>query len=222
MLKPGDKVVMNDRYYLDEKNRGKVYTVASEPWNVCGKAVVNLEGKAGCYPVEWLDVMQESKAPEKIQEKTPEQIRQMLEYLTEDCKESDVCDDCAYSYECTNERLIPVPEAVITDIRALIDRLVTENEALNKENHAKDLLIAKTPLRRPLTLAELGQADKNAYVWEERRTGDKSCFNPVPALALCALIYLAEDSRFYDYGKTVRAWEDLPNETERDAAPWEV
>lgn len=59
MLKPGDKVVMNDRYYLDEKNRGKVYTVASEPWNVCGKAVVNLEGKAGCYPVEWLDVLPE-------------------------------------------------------------------------------------------------------------------------------------------------------------------
>ena len=46
MLKPGDKVVMNDLYYVSEENRGKVWTVRSEPWVCCGTLVVKLEGKA--------------------------------------------------------------------------------------------------------------------------------------------------------------------------------
>lgn len=46
MLKPGDKVVMNDHYHVSEENRGKVWTVRSEPWNCCGTMVVKLEGKA--------------------------------------------------------------------------------------------------------------------------------------------------------------------------------
>lgn len=34
MLKPGDKVMMNDRYRVSEQNKGKVWTVRSEPWNL--------------------------------------------------------------------------------------------------------------------------------------------------------------------------------------------
>lgn len=54
MLKPGDKVVMNDRYYVSEENKGKVWTVQSEPWNCCGTMVVKLEGKSGGYAVDGL------------------------------------------------------------------------------------------------------------------------------------------------------------------------
>ena len=55
MLKPGDKVIMNDHYHVCEENRGKVWTVRSEPWDCCGTLVVKLEGKAGGYAVDGLD-----------------------------------------------------------------------------------------------------------------------------------------------------------------------
>lgn len=57
-MKPGDKVVMNDKYYVSEENRGKVWTVASEPWMVCGVPVVKLRGKPGGYAVDGLDLVE--------------------------------------------------------------------------------------------------------------------------------------------------------------------
>lgn len=54
-LKPGDKAVMNNRYSVSEKNRGKVWTVRSEPWELCGTRVVLLEGYRGGYAVDGLD-----------------------------------------------------------------------------------------------------------------------------------------------------------------------
>ena len=53
-LKMGDQVVMNDKYYVSEKNKGVVFTVRSEPWNLCGTMVVLLEGIAGGYAVDGL------------------------------------------------------------------------------------------------------------------------------------------------------------------------
>lgn len=61
MLKPGDKVVMNDRYHVSEENKAKVWTVKSEPWNCCGTMVVKLEGKAGGYAVDGLDLLEKEK-----------------------------------------------------------------------------------------------------------------------------------------------------------------
>ncbi len=58
MLKPGDKVVMNDRYYVSEANRGKIWTVTSDPWNCCDTMVVKLEGKSGGYAVDGLDLVE--------------------------------------------------------------------------------------------------------------------------------------------------------------------
>lgn len=58
IMKPGDKVVMNDKYYVSEANRGKIWTVRSEPWNCCGTLVVKLEGKAGGYAVDGLDLVE--------------------------------------------------------------------------------------------------------------------------------------------------------------------
>lgn len=33
-MKIGDKVVMNDKYKVSDKNKGKVFVVRSNPWNV--------------------------------------------------------------------------------------------------------------------------------------------------------------------------------------------
>lgn len=60
MYKPGDKVVMNDRYAVNEAKRGKVWTVRSEPWNLCGTEVVLLEGMSGGYAVDGLDLVEEA------------------------------------------------------------------------------------------------------------------------------------------------------------------
>lgn len=59
-LKPGDKVVMNGKYHVSPENVGKIWTVKSEPWQVCGSWVVKLEGKAGGYSVDGLDIVTES------------------------------------------------------------------------------------------------------------------------------------------------------------------
>lgn len=54
ILEPGDKVVMNDNYYVSEKNRGVVFTVLSEPWNLCGTDVVKISGLSGGYAADGL------------------------------------------------------------------------------------------------------------------------------------------------------------------------
>ena len=59
MLKPGDKVVMNNNYYVSEQNKGRIWTVRSEPWMCCGQLVVSLAGKAGGYAVDGLDLVKE-------------------------------------------------------------------------------------------------------------------------------------------------------------------
>lgn len=55
-MKIGDKVTMNEKYYVSTENKGKVWTVQSEPWNLCGTEVVLLEGKSGGYAVDGLEV----------------------------------------------------------------------------------------------------------------------------------------------------------------------
>lgn len=56
-LKPGDKVIMNDKYCVPESNKGKVWIVMSDPWDCCGTSVVKLEGKAGGYAVDGLTLV---------------------------------------------------------------------------------------------------------------------------------------------------------------------
>ena len=58
MLNIGDKVKMNGKYYVSEKNKEKIWTVQSEPWEVCGTVVVKLEGKSGGYAVDGLDLVE--------------------------------------------------------------------------------------------------------------------------------------------------------------------
>lgn len=58
-LKLGDKVTMNSRYYVSEENRGKIWTVASDPWNLCGTMMVKLEGRHGGYAIDGLDLVED-------------------------------------------------------------------------------------------------------------------------------------------------------------------
>ena len=42
-----------------ETHKGKVWTVVSEPWEVCGSTVVKLEGKIGGFDASCLEVVEE-------------------------------------------------------------------------------------------------------------------------------------------------------------------
>lgn len=54
MIKVGSQVKMNNKYYVSEENRDKVFTVISEPWDVCGSMVVKLDGHKSCYALDGL------------------------------------------------------------------------------------------------------------------------------------------------------------------------
>ena len=58
MLKIGDKVKMNNKYYVSEQNKEKVFTVKTEPQEVCGTLSVWLDGFRGCYAVDGLSKVQ--------------------------------------------------------------------------------------------------------------------------------------------------------------------
>lgn len=59
MLKVGDKVIMNDNYYVSDKNKGKVFTVSVAPFDVCGSECVWLEDYSGCYAADGLTLVKE-------------------------------------------------------------------------------------------------------------------------------------------------------------------
>lgn len=59
MLKVGDKVILNDKYHVSEKYKGKVFTVKTKPQEVCGTSCVWLDGFSGCYAVDGLTKVDE-------------------------------------------------------------------------------------------------------------------------------------------------------------------
>ena len=58
----GDIVVMNDKYRVAEKNKGKEFEVISEPWNLCGTMVVKLSGYFGGYALDGLDLVRRAES----------------------------------------------------------------------------------------------------------------------------------------------------------------
>ena len=54
MIQKGDRVIMNDKYCVSEKNKGKEFIVKTEPTEVCGTLSVWLDGFRGCYAVDGL------------------------------------------------------------------------------------------------------------------------------------------------------------------------
>ena len=53
-MKPGDKVVMNDKYFVADKNKGRIFKVRSEIQMICGTECVFLEGYTGAYAADGL------------------------------------------------------------------------------------------------------------------------------------------------------------------------
>ena len=49
-----DKVIMNAKYPVSEKNKGKVFVVRSEPFEICGTECVLLEDYRGGYAMDGL------------------------------------------------------------------------------------------------------------------------------------------------------------------------
>lgn len=58
-IKIGDRVIMNNNYFVSEKDKDKIWTVRSNPWNCYGTIVVLLEGKSGGYAIDDLNVVEE-------------------------------------------------------------------------------------------------------------------------------------------------------------------
>lgn len=54
MLSIGDKVIMNDKYRVSEKNKGVVFTVRSNSFDLCGTECVMLENYRGGYAADGL------------------------------------------------------------------------------------------------------------------------------------------------------------------------
>lgn len=55
MIKKGSKVKMNDKYYVSEQNKGRVFEVTSDPWDCCGAVLVKLKGISGGYALDGLN-----------------------------------------------------------------------------------------------------------------------------------------------------------------------
>ena len=53
----GDSVIMNNKYRVTEENKGKIFTVRSESWDLCGTKCVLLEGYRGGYAVDGLTLV---------------------------------------------------------------------------------------------------------------------------------------------------------------------
>lgn len=54
----GKKVIMNDKYHVTDKNKGKVFTVITDVQEVCGTKCVWLGEYRGCYAVDGLTVVE--------------------------------------------------------------------------------------------------------------------------------------------------------------------
>ena len=53
-LRKGDRVVMNNKYCVPEKYKGKEFIVTAGPQMVCGTMCVWLSGYRGCYAADGL------------------------------------------------------------------------------------------------------------------------------------------------------------------------
>lgn len=62
MLTVGDKVVMNNKYYVPEKYEGKEFIVTAGPKKVGGTMSVWLDGYSGCYAEDGLSKVGDTDA----------------------------------------------------------------------------------------------------------------------------------------------------------------
>lgn len=53
-IKIGDKVIMNDKYWVSDKNKDVEFVVRSEPFDICGTECVMLKNYRGGYALDGL------------------------------------------------------------------------------------------------------------------------------------------------------------------------
>ena len=53
-LSIGDKVIMNDKYFVAKKNKELVFEVISDPQDICGTECVFLKDYVGAYAADGL------------------------------------------------------------------------------------------------------------------------------------------------------------------------
>ena len=56
-MKIGDKVRMNNKYYVSEDNKNKTFTIVIPPKMVCGVMCVWMKEYRGCYAADGLEVV---------------------------------------------------------------------------------------------------------------------------------------------------------------------
>ncbi len=59
-LKIGDEVIMNDKYWVSSAKKGIVFTVSSEPFDLCGTECVMLEHYRGGYAADGLTKVEDN------------------------------------------------------------------------------------------------------------------------------------------------------------------
>lgn len=114
MLKPGDKVTMNGKYWVFGNERKKVFTVCSEPFKSCGSMFANLEGVTGGYPCDGLDLVEE-----KAEMKEEEQIESLRTIA-----------DMLDSSENAGNLVIP---AILRNLRTAADTIESMKTELTKQ-----------------------------------------------------------------------------------------
>lgn len=57
-MKIGDKVMMNNKYHVSNKNKGVIFTVRSKPFYICGTKCVLLNNFSGGYAVDGLRIIE--------------------------------------------------------------------------------------------------------------------------------------------------------------------
>lgn len=60
-LNIGDKVIMNDKYFVSEKNKERVFEVISNPQDICGTECVFLKYYVGAYAADGLTKVEAEK-----------------------------------------------------------------------------------------------------------------------------------------------------------------
>lgn len=59
-LEIGDKVKMNGKYSVSDKDKNRVWTVCSDPMGIGDKRYIRLKGKTGGYPIDGLDLVEKN------------------------------------------------------------------------------------------------------------------------------------------------------------------
>lgn len=86
-LKIGDRVVMNDKYHVSDRNKGRVFEVESEPYEIGGTLCVKLKDWRGAYAADGLTLVKKESSKKQLIIETLDKIGKTdLPYVIKDLK----------------------------------------------------------------------------------------------------------------------------------------